>query len=176
MKKTLCLAGLCTLLWAFTQTGKEKQVTGSLMVTQAYCGGAEPDPEELKQMQKPRPLAHKKCFVRRGGKNNVKDPIVLSFESDSAGNFMIYLPPGEYCIIDSRKYDKSYVANIAKKYKKANGNYSAADLNCLKTWLNTPDAVFLVKADKENSVNVIYHVPCDWASIPCVGYDGPLPP
>ena len=114
--------------------------------------------------------------MRKGNTNSLKEPVVASFISDSAGNFMIHLPPGEYCIIDSRKYDKSFVADIAKDHKKGGEYYSAADLDCLKRWLNTPDAVFTVSANSENKIEVIYNTPCSWNSTPCINYSGPVPP
>lgn len=175
MKKLIVLTGVLALL-SFTYLVKNKQVSGKMLQTNSYCGGAALAPDEMAEVEKPRPLAGKKCYVREGNKNNIKGRIVASFESDSSGNFMIYLAPGEYCIIDSRKYDKNFVADIAKKYKKGDSNYTAADMDCLKKWLSTPDLVFTVKEDGENKITVTYNNPCSWAAIPCVQYSGPLPP
>lgn len=164
------------LLLSFSDPGKEKQVTGKVTHTAEYCGGAKPDKATLEELQKPKPLGGKKFFIRKGNKNSIKEPVVASFVTDAEGNFSVLLPPGEYCIIESRKYDKEYVADIAKNYKKAGANYSAADLNCLKEWLAKPDAVFNVNEKGENKVEVVYHDPCSWNATPCVQYTGPTPP
>lgn len=164
------------LLLAFAYQGKKIPVNIKVLQSSSYCGGAEISPEEMAEISKPRPHANKKCFVRKGSKNDVKAPVVATFTSDANGNFTLSLPPGEYCIVDSRKYDKKYIADIARKYKKAGQYYSAADLNCLKAWLVTPDAVFIVKEEGENKIEVNYYTPCGWDTTPCIQYDGPLPP
>ncbi len=175
MKKYFFLLTI-PLMFAFTYLGKKEQVTGTILQTTSFCGGAEMSAEELAELTKARPLKGKKCFVRKGNKNNIKGAVVASFMSDSSGNFMIYLPPGEYCVVDSRKYDKTYVASLAKKYKKSSDFYEAADLGCLKNWLTTPDLVFTVKNGGSNNITVTYHAPCPWEGLPCVRYTGPLPP
>jgi len=163
-------------LLAFAYQGKKVQVKCKVLQSSSYCGGAEISPEEMAEMSKPRPLANKKCYVRKGSKNDVKAPVVATFISDANGNCTLSLPPGEYCLVDERKYDKKFIADIARKYKKAGLYHSAADLNCLKAWLATPDAVFTIKEDGENKVEVNYYTPCGWDSTPCIQYNGPLPP
>jgi len=118
MKNLAIVFCFALIFLGFAKPDKNRQVLGKVLQTFEYCGGAEPDPEQMKEMNKPRPFANKKCYIRKGKTNYVKEPIVASFTSDSAGGFMIYLPPGDYCIVDSRKYDKNFLANIAKKYKK----------------------------------------------------------
>lgn len=159
-KPLILIAGILALL-SFTDD-KLRQVSGKIFQTASYCGDGTPSAETLKQLQTPKPLAGKKCFVRKGKTNNAKEPVLASFISDSLGNFMIHLAPGEYCIVDARKYDKNFVADIAKDNKKS------ADLDCLKTWLNTPDAVFTVGADGENRIEVTYNIPCGTDASPCV--------
>lgn len=167
---------LAPIVFGFIHTGGKEQVGGTIMQTTSFCGGAEMSAEELAELTKARPLKGKKCFVRKGNRNNLKGAVVASFLSDSAGNFMIYLPPGEYCVIDSRKYDKNYVTGLSKKYKKSSDFYEAADLECLKKWLAIPDLVFTVKKGEPNKITVTYHAPCPWEGLPCVRYTGPLPP
>ncbi len=175
MLKQIFIPVLALCLLSFGYNDK-MQVSGKVMQTSSYCGGAEISPEEQAALSKPKPLAGKKFFVRKGNKNNLKEPVVATFVTDSSGAFMFYLPPGEYSIVDERKYDKKYVANIAKQYKKGSENYDAADLNCLKNWVNTPDMVFTVTGDGAKKIEVIYNRPCEWNTAPCINYRGPMPP
>lgn len=175
MIRTFSIACLILTCLSFNE-GKDVEIQGKVMVREPYCGGAEISPEEMSQISQPRPLPGKKLFVRKGNKNNINEPVVTTFCADAAGNFTLHLPPGEYCIVDTLKHNKKYIEQIARKYKKASTYYSAADKNCLKNWLSTPDAIFTVKEGAENKVEVIYHRPCDWNTVPCIYYDGPLPP
>jgi len=151
-------------------------VKGRVMKVSQYCGGAEISPEEMAEYARPRSWDGAKFYVRKGKKNNVKEPVVASFITDKDGNFSILLPAGEYCILEPRKYDRKFINKLAKNHKKASEHYEAADLNCLNKWLSQPNHIFSVKEGVENKIEMIYQNPCDWVGPPCVGYTGPPPP
>ncbi|HWY38174.1 MAG TPA: hypothetical protein VNY73_06415, partial [Bacteroidia bacterium] len=159
------------LLSGFSRVESALHVSGKVWQTHEYCGGARPSPEMLERITTARPLANKKCYVRKGHVNNLKEPVVATFVSDTGGNFSVKLPPGNYCIIDEKKLNRDFVEEIARMHKKADEYNDAADLNCLKSWLTAPDAVFTVKKG-ENKIEVTYHFPCSWNSTPCVTYHG----
>jgi hypothetical protein len=151
-------------------------VKGRVMKVSQYCGGAEISPEEMAEYAKPRTWDGARFYVRKGIKNNVKEPVVASFVTDKDGNFSITLPPGDYCIVEPRKCDKKYINKLAKDHKKASEYYEAADINCLTKWLSQPEHIFTVKEGARNTVEMIYQNPCEWMGPPCVGYTGPPPP
>src|ERR1051326_4628541 len=73
----------------------EKKVTisGNASQTYPYCGGARPTPEILEQLSQPKPVIGKKFHVIKGEKNSADRKIILSFTTDSSGNFSFKLPP-----------------------------------------------------------------------------------
>ncbi len=153
---------------------KKYNVTLSVTQTSSYCGGAQPPKDLINQLNTPNPLANKKLFVRRGKTNNLKSKIILSLTSDSLGNCNFKLPAGTYCIIDETKKDYTYYNKMIKQYALPTKTTSAIDKQCLKTWLNTPDAILTIK-DSVNAFTVNFHKICSF-KINCVQYSGPLPP
>lgn len=175
MRSLLIFFLLPFLFWEFAPVKKHK-VTGTVMQTHAYCGGAQPTPERMAEITKARVFPNKKCFIRPGSKNDPTKKPIASFVSDSAGNFSIDLPEGTYCIVDEKKNDRKFYDDIITNHKTKTKFNEAADVKCLKNWVSMPDLVFTVLKNKENKIEVTYHFPCSWDAIPCVQYHGPLPP
>lgn len=176
--KILTAFFLFTSCIAVKSTGKgdEKvKVSGTVTQTFSYCGGARPSNEMLAKLAEPKPFANKKLFIKKGKTNDINSVAVVEVVADSAGNFSVSLPSGDYCIVDEFK-SKSNFNEILKKYEKETTNYSAVDPECLKNWFSTPDAVFTVTKTGLKDLNVAYHHPCSWRSVPCANYRGPLPP
>ncbi|MEW6470070.1 MAG: hypothetical protein AB1458_14175 [Bacteroidota bacterium] len=140
----------------------------------AYCGGARPTQEILEKIKEPKPVVNTKFYVRKDTFNDVSQPVLLEFTTDSSGNFGISLPPGKYCIVNDQKKDKAYTEDLKKKYAVATEWYEAADAACLEEWLRTPDAVLIVNGDVKDFV-ITWYDRCSWY-LPCVNYTGPLPP
>ncbi len=160
----------------------QNKVIGTVNKSSAYCGGAYPGEEAIENIKKPRPFPLKRLYIKQGRENDFSNPVVLEFRSDSAGNFSISLPLGEYCIIDDSKKNKSSYENILKRYAKGTENNTAVDRNCLRNWFRTPELVFtVVKAGQQNEVtpnkvNILFTEKCGWDQVPCSTWIGSLPP
>jgi hypothetical protein len=158
---------------AAKKTSKQKDVSGLITQTHAYCGGARPTEEVLKRLQTPAPFPGKKIYIRCGNENTTKKKIIRTVTADSTGHFSIKLPPGTYCIIQEEQVKKLDPDHFLKK--------ETAELklkkNCLEKWWSTCYQTFEVKAtDSHVPLNVNFHFPCFTEGIPCMQYSGPLPP
>jgi hypothetical protein len=76
------------------------KVSGTVTATYSYCGGARPSDEMLAELNRPKPMAEKKLFVKAGNSNSKNEAIIKSFNTDAYGRFNIELPKGTYCIIE----------------------------------------------------------------------------
>lgn len=151
------------------------KVSGRVMQVKAYCGGARLPEERYAELRKPKPYSNKKLFVKKGKRNDFNNKEIIEFVSDAEGNFSFSLPPGEYCIIDEYKNDKTNYDKLLEQYKKPIPNYSAISPSCLKEWFETPDAVVIVTESDVTNLVVTFHDKCPWNAVPCVTYHGPLP-
>ncbi len=152
------------------QTNQKFTISGKVRHSFAYCGGVEPSEEILANHTKPRPYVGKTFYIRKGKVNNVKAKIVLSFKADTAGNFSFQLPPGIYSIIQEPQVKK---LNI-KLYKK---QFITAEETCLKTWWEKPYYILEIKDKNITGLDFKFHHPCFISDdIPCLGYNGPMPP
>lgn len=131
--------------------------------------------ERYKELRKPRVYPGKKLFVKKGKLNDIKKKAILEIVSDSTGNFSFSLPPGDYCIVDEYKKDKTNYNKLLNQHKEETKNYSAISASCLKEWFKTPDAVIAVPSTGLDSVVITFHDKCAWNTIPCVTYRGPVP-
>lgn len=152
------------------QTKQKYTVSGKVRHSFAYCGGAAPSEEMMAEFTKQKPYAGKTFYIRKGKTNNVKAKVILSFKADTAGNFSFQLPPGIYSIIQEPQVKK---LNI-KFYKK---QHITADESCLKTWWEKPYYILEVKDKNINGLDFKFHHPCFISDdIPCLQYNGPMPP
>ena len=157
-------------------TSMEKKVAVSGAVTQSfpYCGGARPTKEIMEQLSIASPYSGKKFHVIKGEINTTSHEILLSFTSDSAGNFSFGIVPGTYAII----LDEQVQAPDAKKYI---SQFVKMDEACFKDWWTKPYYLLEVPATTTNTsikgLNFEFHHRCFINyDIPCLQYDGPLPP
>lgn len=166
---------LCTAFISLNP-GEPRKVTisGTVQRVRVYCGGAKMPEERYNELKKPKVYPNKKLFIKKGKFNNIKKKPLLEIVSDSAGNFSFMLPPGNYCIVDEYKKDKTNYTKLLKQYKTETKNYSAISISCLKEWFKTPDAQITVPAIGLDSVLITFHDKCAWNTIPCTTYRGPV--
>ena len=153
---------------------KEVSVSGAVTQTNSYCGGARPSDEMLTQLATPRPFPSKKIYVIKGETNTAGREIILSFTSDTAGNFSFKLPAGTYSII----LDEQVAAPDSKKYT---SQFVKMDEVCFKDWWAKPYYLLEVPATTTNTsikgLSFEFNHRCFINhDIPCLQYDGPMPP
>ena len=149
-------------------------VSGTVTQTNSYCGGARPPDEILTQLATPRPFPDKKFHVIKGETNTVNHEIILSFTTDSVGNFSFKVPAGTYSII----LDEQTQTPDAKKYQT---QFLKMDEACFKDWWAKPYYLLEVSPSSQTTtikgLNFEFHHRCFIQyDIPCLQYSGPLPP
>jgi hypothetical protein len=156
----------------------KKKFKVEIIITQtfSYCGGAEPDPDLLKEMGKASAFAGKKIYIKQGEKNSFNSKIVLEAVADKDGKIEFSLPPGKYFIVDELKKDTSYYKTLLKTYKTTTASYSAIDPICLKKWYEKPELIIEIKNADVKDLTLNFHQACSWEKIPCAQYSGPMPP
>ena len=151
-------------------TAKSVTVSGSITQTNAYCGGARPSDEMLQELATPRPFPNKKMHVIKGETNTTAHEIILSFTSDSVGGFSFKIVPGTYAII----VDEQAQAPDSKKYT---SQLVKADETCFKDWWAKPYYLLEVGTANMKGLSFQFNHRCFVQyDIPCLRYDGPLPP
>ncbi len=149
----------------------------NLTTTATYCGGAAPTQEIIQDLQTPKKLTQTTIYIREGETNSWSQPIIAKGISDENGVVSVELKDGTYCAVFENKAEKSAYDNLIKLYGEKTPYRDAVDVECLKTFMEQPEAVFTVKNGKtESAVIINQHQPCSWHSVPCSGYHGPLPP
>ena len=142
------------------------QVTGSIMQTVSYCGGAQPTQAMLDSFNTPKGIAFGKLFVKLGGMNKEEVKIIDSIVADANGNFSIYLPAGNYCLVEEWK-SKPFILPL-------NNANQTVDSICYKKLYNTCDFELRIASKNINNVKVVFHRTC-FFNKPCISYHGPLP-
>lgn len=154
---------------------KKVTVSGIVMQTSSYCGGAAPPDFIIKELETPRPLAGKKLHIIKGDTNIANRPIVLSFISDSAGKFSFRVEPGLYSVL----LEEQIPLPDAKKYSTKNQSIDEA---CYKKWWAKPYYLLEVEDSSNKSTSLeglvfLFHKRCFINSdVPCLSYLGPFPP
>ena len=149
---------------------KTYTVTGIVTQTYSYCGGAAPPKQLLDQLATPVAYAGKKFYIRPGKTNSAKIKTVKSFTTNSAGEFSFRLSPGTYAIILEEQLHKIKAGDYAKQDR-------SVDEKCLQQWWVKPYYVLEVKGRNTNGLNFNFHHPCFISNdIPCITYNGPMPP
>ena len=155
----------CTTLKKFSNI--KYHVSGTIMQTQSYCGGAQPTKEILDKLNKPTGIPDTKLFIRKSATNSEDLIIIDSIFSDSVGKFSIDLAPGTYCLVESWK---------AKRFIPPSDNQNQkTDTICLRNLYNLCDYVLEVDNKNIENVNIVFHRDCFY-NLPCVTYKGPVPP
>jgi hypothetical protein len=173
MKLVTALFFLITLSY-FGQTKKPSTyytVSGSVNLTGSYCGGAAPSEEILEGIRKPSPYIGKVFYVRKGKTNDLKQPIVLKFKTDSLGKFSFKLPVGVYCIIQEEQK-----ASFSKINYPKTGNISV-DKTCLLDWWKKPYSILEIKDKSITELEFKFEKRCFIpGDVPCLTFNGPFPP
>jgi hypothetical protein len=142
------------------------KVSGIVTATYSYCGGARPSDEMLAELNRPKPLADKKLFIKTGSSNSKSNSAIKEFTTDADGHFTIALEKGTYCIVEENKS-----ASMIIPASDANHKW---DVNCLTKEYERCD--FQLNINKQpDSISINFLIPCEWNK-PCVTYTGPLPP
>ncbi len=134
-----------------------RTVSGRVVQTSEYCGGAAPTEEMLESLRKEKPFPHKELFIRAGTLNKYSWPIVQKFTSDAEGSFKIALPPGDYCVVDASKKDELKIPATAK----GNQKEGESRANCLQKWYRTCDKILNVGKQNLKGVVIKFHHPCN---------------
>lgn len=162
---------LCVSSWIIPpkkKKGVQKfQITGTILETRSYCGGAAPPPGMLAQLATPTPIPLGKLFVKKGETNIENAPIIATIVADTSGKFSISLPAGTYCLVEEWKSKKLVMP--------ANDQYQTVDTTCYRKLYNAADYQLVVSNKNVGDVKIIFHRSCPWNQ-PCINYNGPLPP
>jgi hypothetical protein len=141
-------------------------VSGSIMQTLSYCGGAAPTRKILDSYNTPKGIPFGKLFIKSGLMNIEGAPILHEITADSNGNFSIRLPAGNYCLLEEWK---------SKPFKLPLNNVNqTVDSACFRNLYNAPDFNLKVTNKNIHHMQFIFHRACS-NNQPCVSYQGPLP-
>lgn len=147
-------------------------VSGEILQTSSYCGGAAIDSEEMQKYQQPYPYPSKVLHVRKDSVNDLKNPIVAHIVPNEKGQFSIELPPGIYSIVVDEQLspiDYSHYNNVQTQ--------NEVDINCLKKWWSMPYSILVVKDKNISGLQFVFNHRCFVNNdIPCFYYSGPMPP
>lgn len=148
--------------------------------TDPYCGGAEPDPDQL---PRPQPWVGW-MFLRKAhpdstglfGLNDLREPITDTIRMDRDGKGLVVLPVGTYVLLDEDHVNDTRYKALLRDHSKPVMYTDAIDTVCLRQWLQGPFGVLTITAVDTLRQELPMHGQCPWYSIPCVSYHGPLPP
>lgn len=146
-------------------------VSGYVSLTGSYCGGAAPSEEMLEALSKPYAYIGKVFYVRKGKTNDLKQPIILKFKTDSSGKFSFKLPPGNYCIIQEEQ------KNSFGKMKYPKASNITVDKTCLFDWWKKPYYILEIKDKAITGLDFKFTKRCFIpGDVPCLTFTGPFPP
>lgn len=141
-------------------------VTGSIMQTVSYCGGARPTPQILDSYNTPKGIPFGKLFIKSGLMNIEGAPVLHEITADSNGNFSIRLPAGNYCLLEEWK---------SKPFKLPLNNVNqTVDSACFRNLYNASDFTLKINNKSIHHMKFIFHRTCSYNQ-PCVSYRGSLP-
>ena len=165
----LPLAAFYILSWMSKPAKKKNKkkflVTGSIMQTASYCGGAQPTQEMIKKLRTPSGIPFGKLFVKKTLVNEEGARIIDTIRADANGNFSITLPAGNYCLVEEWK---------SKPFKlPLNSKMQTVDAACYRKLYNTCDYQLNITEDMPD-LKFNFHRPC-YFNLPCISYKGPMP-
>ena len=149
-------------------SSKTFKVTGQLMSTRDYCGGAAPPAELLQEMRTPKPYPGMTIYARSGDANTGPIKAEFSSDTDGEGRFSFDLPPGTWCIL---------IAEKAAREIYGGGPNIAVNVECYQEWMASCDQVVKVADQPVEGVNLKIHRRCrveTWSN--CARNQGPPPP
>lgn len=150
--------------------GPKHKVSGQVMHTRAYCGGAAPSEQMLNSYRTPTPLPSLKLYLRGGRTNIVTRPVIDSTMTDAEGRFTFNVPNGEYCILTKSRIKPPVAANY-------DSNTFEIVEDCIDEWIVVCDATFSVADQDVEGLGLTLHKECFKEDFnPCIRYIGPMPP
>ena len=175
----LVSAVCCAMAWGVTTPAATTRparpqagtatVSGAVTRTPAFCGGKLP-PEEIPRPVAVTPFPNKSFHVVRGSTNTTSHEILLSFTSDSAGHFSFRVPPGTYSILADEQAQRPDASRYESRFVKM-------DVACFRDWWAKPYYVLRVSNSNIQGLTFEFEQRCFIEyDIPCLHYDGPLPP
>lgn len=173
------LVGFFCVLSIKAQNNKplKQNIVIKITQTSSYCGGAAPTQDIINSLNTPAPAKDIKIYIRTGKTNNVKKTIVYQGITNDMACVQVQLPPGDYVAVTENKKDKKTYNLYLSRFSKTTKYRSAIDKSCLDKWLTEPLGVFtIVDKQKTDTLTFNIHYPCEWNSVPCSHYSGPLPP
>lgn len=154
---------------SFEQDGKFT-VAGIITTSSSYCGGAAPDPDLMRELQKTRPFSGIWLYLKEGTENNFGAPIIDSAMTNNDGFFRFLVDTGEYVIITKQMLDP----NITNNY--LSGNIQA-NSECLDEWQKNGLATIQISDSSITNLRFHFGERCFLPiGIPCLVYTGPMPP
>jgi hypothetical protein len=145
-------------------------VSGSIMLTSSFCGGARPNEEMMMEAERPKPYVGKTLYVRRGMSNSAKEKIILKFTANKAGEFNFRLPAGTYVIIQAEQVNAYDSTKVERR------QYINVDHACMREWWVKPLYVLEVIDKDVKGLVFPFHRRCFISSdVPCFNYSGPMP-
>jgi len=176
MIKLFCailLTGITFISSSWVHTGLNSKnsrkflVTGSIMQTTSYCGGAQPTQKILDSFNTPKGIPFGKLFVKSGAKNIEGAPVIERINADANGNFSVYLPEGKYCFVEEWKI---------KPFKLPLNNVNhKVDSTCFRNLYDSPDFSLNITNKNIHHLEIILHRTCPDKQ-PCVSFHGALHP
>jgi hypothetical protein len=147
------------------------KVSGLVTQTSAYCGGAAPTEEMMRQNEIPKPFVGKRFYMKKGKENDAKQQTVLTFTTNEKGEFEFNAAPGTYCFLLEPQ-----MKNLNVKEYNVKG-FLTADAACLTKWWKQPYYLLVVKNKDVDGIKFNFHLRCFVSEdLPCVDYVGEMPP
>ena len=155
-----------------SSNNKHLMVRGKIEFSESYCGGAPPPEEMVQELEKKKPLVGYKLYIRAGRTNDIKAPIIDSFSTNEDGEFEFNLLPGEYILLSSNHITR----DVFTKYQEEKF-IKIANMDCLENWWQNG----MTKLILENQPidNIYFHLKKNCflpLGIPCLKFNGPIPP
>lgn len=144
-------------------------ISGKVLQTFSYCGGARPTQEILDKLNTPKVYPDKSFHVRAGSINDINKKIVVKFNSKMDGTFSFNLKPGTYSIILEEQLSLVDLTDYNTKNQRV-------DEKCLEEWWGKPYYILEVTDKNISELEFIFNQRCHLKTdIPCVSYTGPKP-
>lgn len=163
---SLCLSSLMCATTKQRAVAKFK-ISGVVMQTMSYCGGAPPTREVLDSFNTPKAMPFKKLFIKPGISNKEETPFIDSIITDENGRFSLDLPEGNYCVVEEWK-SRHFQLPLKNEQE-------TVDSACFRNLYNSCDYQVKVSEKNIDNIKIIFHRPCVYNQ-PCRSYHGPLPP
>ena len=147
---------------------KTFRLSGKVVYTRSYCGGAPPSHETMEELQKPIPLANFEMHARPGNVNDQAIKVAYTTRTDKEGNYHFDLPPGEWCIITGEKAVNFGIA--------MNDPNRLVDQECIEKWAKSCDANIVITNGNKVANEILLHKSCFVGFQPCTQWTGQVPP